>query len=283
MAKKTDKFITPKHGRFSFTKPHIATTSNRWWIYYTIKYLGERREYRRDYGGKDFNFNRIKDLTERQITMEAYIDNLIENLQEGIDFNRVNDARQVLLQKSEEKQKYDVQSIYDKWWLQSGYANPSEKQKNTAVNFSNLFIKRFLPYLAEKKLMKDIREIKKIHIKEFLNKYQYDEKIWSKNTTRVKNQWLGAFFRFSVENELIDYNPTHGIAISGQTASRKARFQVFTRDEIRILFQEIENFPSRKLELLVKGLYYSYIRISEWLRLELNNIDLTNDQIIIRP
>lgn len=284
MAAKKQIFTTPY---FSFCKPYIMKdkANKKWLVYYWIKYQDEEKEYRRDTGGKEMRFNAINNFTEREIVMNTYIANLVDDLKQGIDLNRIEDARKRTQELVEDKQKYRVVYVYQKWLEHSGYINPDAKKINTAANFRNLFDKKFLPYL-EAKHITDVREVRKGTIKEFLNYWQYDQKVWTKSTTRVKNQWLGSFFKYCVDNDLLEHNPTHNIRIVGEVAAKKARFQVFTKEEIDLILKTLEENPSivnSKLELLIKGIYYSYIRISEWLRLEIGNVDLLGRRISIRP
>ena len=278
----TEPYIYPDAGKYKDYKDKNGNIIDKWCVRYSITLEGKKTEYRREYG-KKYKVSLVDSLSieQREINIKVLLALVAAELSNGIDPKKETSGYKELEKKRiEAEEKYNFTNCLQTYVVHNGYDNPKPFQVKSSKNQIGFLRLQFLPFLEKYKLDKDLRLIKKADIKLFLNEARL-QRDWTAQTVLTKKGWLGGFFGALVNEDVIEDNPCNGIVIKIKSAKKEARFNIFTKEEIRILFNRLELGWDINLELACKMLYYAYIRKEELLRLKISNIDLQRNVITI--
>lgn len=264
---------------FEFTEPVIFKDkkhgNKKWFISYSIKYPHKDKTFtrRKEYGK---NLNREKDLVKRHEDAEVLRKMIHNLLLKGVDPKNKNSAINVAEAKKKEIVKYSFDTLFDFYCKLKGFDNPEPKQEKSARNVKRFFTNQFRDYLIKNGLAEDIRKITKSHVLDFLNSYyfQTDPKKgkWGNTTFNNIKNWISWFFNSLIEEDKIKMiNPCD--TIPSKPKKGKKRYEVFTKEELTILFDFLDS-EDFSYSTACKMIYYAYIRESELERLKVRTIDL---------
>lgn len=218
-----------------------------------------------------------------------------DDLRSGILPARKEIVEQNLIAKRiDEAKKFSFDEVITFVYNAKEYNKPRPNQKNSGETLLRFWNNQFRPYVEKIGKLDDIREINIDDIENFLNGKCSDRiddqgkliKGWSGITSNVRLGWIGIIFSALKKKRLISVNPCTGIERKSNiriSAGKKViRFEVFSRNETKILFEHLEQVDPALLAVS-QILFYAFIRESELLRLKLWMIDFDNNRIIIPP
>ena len=274
---------------FDHKEPYIYKdkSNKKWCIRYSIRYPGEKEfEPRKEYG-KAYRLspplNSITDLKERDKVAHKLLRYVEADLEDGIDKKKPEIVKAIIAEQIKEIKKSSYDESVNFYMDILGFNNPKPKQKETAKQRIYFFKNQFRKFVIEKKLDTDIRLVTKAHILEFLNSYYLNtnpELKWGNNTYNDKRVLLFGFFRILVEQERLEDNP-----VAKTQAKPKAvteRYAIFTKDERDIVFQYFDE-SNKCIAMILRILYYAYIRDTETHRLKISDFNLEDRKIRIAP
>ncbi len=121
--------------------------------------------------------------------------------------------------------------------------------------------------------------IKSILLQRYYNKLYDNGK--SSNVIKNLNKLLKSFFNYAVDERYIIRNPCIGkkIVIPGESEKTDTEVEVFTNEEIKLLFTTLENHRLKALILLALG---TGLRQGELLGLKWSDIDLKNKELKVQ-
>lgn len=278
-------------------KDKNGTTIKKWFIRYKIEFdekpiNGDKTQYRKEYGGNyDIRLNAIKDLKEKKDEAEILLQWVKDDLDQGIDpENRQTVMWLQMKQKLQNDEKFQYTKVFNSWFAHKNYINPIPAKLISAAKYHGFYINQFIPYLVSIGKEFDIRIINENDINAYISGH-YNSGNWSAFTCNTRIGWLGGIFSYALKNRLIEVNPMNFVDkimedkviiidnIPVLKEKKQARFNIFTDEEVDIIFKELYGSP---LEATVKTIYYAFLRTSEMFRLRLGDLDLDNSCFNIR-
>lgn len=272
---------------FTYTEPYIAKdkSNKKWWIAYSVKYKGEiKAEPRKEYGKAyklPIPLNKIANEKDKRKEAERLMRLISDDLADGIDIKYPNKVKEIIQVQIKESLKYSYNDSVADYFQSLGFSNPKPNQL-TSIKWRTYFFKnQFQKFVDEKGLQKDIRQIKKTDLIEFLDSYYknpVESKRWSNNTYNDKRTLLFGFFNAMLKTDMIDENPVTKIPTKRRVATE--RFTKFTKEERDIIFDYFDK-EDKAIAMMLRITYYAYIRDTEFLRLKINDIDFEKKRIRI--
>jgi len=280
-------------GNFTFKPAKIykdEPANKKWCVRFAIKYDHEEKfTYLKDYGRQFFGYslNSITDLKERDEKFIILKHAIQRNLEDGIDLRNLTSVKshvetKIKVAKEAEAKKTDkchFDTCLNLYLQHKGYINPVAKKKQSAQTITMFLKNQFRPYLETNKLLKDIREINKSHLQDFMNAFwqHKDPNLkWSNNTFNNKRSYLGSFFSLLLDEEIITSNPV--LLVKSKKKDKTQRFGIFTKEELVILWNYLKE-NNYLLYVMSKLIYHSFIRSSEATRLRVDAFDMVNRKI----
>lgn len=268
--------------KFEFKEPKLCKDKDnkKWFIRYSIKFEGETdfkplKEYGRLYFSK--SLNSIADLKLREKEFVRLLLLVERDLKAGI-LTKVPESLKVI---DEMASKEAIRCSYDeclkKYYDSKGYINPVAKKEGTAATIESFHRTQFKPFLIKKGLDKDMAQVSKANIKEFLDSYDK----WSHKTYNHKKGLLSTFFSFLIDEDIATENPAK--KVKSKSKENTERFTVFTKVERDILFEYLDNWKYPFIAAICRVIYYSYIRGAEISRLRISDFNLETRKIRIHP
>lgn len=159
-----------------------------------------------------------------------------------------------------EKQKMTFSEVYELWKRTAGkkLAEKNLKDYNMAFNLTEL-IHNF-----------KFNELTAGHMQ-----YVLDECEKSHATKSKIKTLFNKLYKFANEYKISRKNEAQYLELSGSTTRRG---KIFTNEEIDVLWEDVANYDSQNYLILI----YTGLRITEFLTLELKNIDLENQIMLSR-
>lgn len=285
-----------KKAKYNFTKDYKYSTpilykdkdNKKWCGRYTIIYHGEKAEYRKDYFSEIGGLNRIENLVERETQGIFLCKALAEELAEGIDKIRAKEAKIILQKRVEDLSKYTWEVTYINHLKEVNYYDPEvgTRWHSAMGSVKDFFKNSFVPYFKKNhpEVLLDVRKFQRIHIYNFFKHKFIIERAWIYSTVTSRKGWVSSYFKTLIAQEIITENPTRNIHFKESAGKMNDNnlFQTYSKEEIEIIFKFMEKDRQyEKLELLLKTLYYGYVRQEEQFRFKARNFDLKNKKLTI--
>jgi integrase len=283
---------------FTHSEPYIYSKDKKgkpvkkWCIRYSIQYPNEGKEYPKEYGNSyKKDLNRIRNPKTKQYEAEIILGWVEADLKNGIDSRfREKQVEDRIMEEIKASEQYKYADVFKLWFASMNYVNPIPSKEISAKIYKRFHENQFIPYLKSIGKEHDIRLIDDNDLNEFIQQH-YRTGQWSAFTCNVRIGWLYGAFKFAFLKKLISVNPTKLIQkikedkiIIAEDGSEKikqkklARYNVYTQQELDIIFQKFHN---TQWEVICKLVYYAFIRFSEIFRLKLEHLDLEKGYINI--
>lgn len=281
----------------------------KWFIRYKLKFHDNPPEYYKDKSltqyrrefGKSYNLSLtgLKKKRDKEFQAELLLARVQDDLDKGIDPEYREYALLKLKQKNAiEAKAYQYDKLVELFMVENMYINPIPKKEISARAYKSFFNNQLRNFLDSIDKLNDIRLITTEDIETYLELGRLGKfaipgvskssgqprtnKPWNSTTTNIKRGWISALFSIAIKKRLLITNPVSIISKRRVEPRKEARFQIYTRREIELIFTYLE-VNNLMLDAICKILYYAFIRRSELFRIRLKMIDLNKNLITITP
>lgn len=245
-----NKYTTPKLNK---TKP------NAWYIGFS--YNGKSCRFKLD-------FNRIKDLGERELEFKSMIEVMKINLKKG--WNPF--IKGSLSPAKPEVQKNITEALDFAIEKKTPLLAPTTVEDYKAtIRFFNSAAKK----LKYDKLSSS--EIKRTHIKQIFDKIKTDRN-WSNKSYNKNLGYLKAIFSEMLEWDIIETNPAHGIR-QLKAEETQANTPLSDKELKDVKDHLLKHFPN--FYYYIETIYHTGIRPNELLSIKVKDVDFDNKEIIL--
>jgi integrase len=277
--------------KLKFTTPKTNDNNpEKWLVRYTLHVNG-KAEYRKEVGttypelGDTLNSKhmRLPSSKNARKNLAATIETLLlTDLNNGVDPENSKHGYQLLNQKKLESLKeWHIQTHLDFYFKKVGLVGEvPDRKKTTQYNLKMFFQNQFIPYFKSKGLANDIRMITKQHVRAYLD-YHYEatgKDKWSYRTVNTRRAWMRAFFAVLVEYDFLEINPVQSISAKKADGTGRGDYVIYSEDEIKLMIDATIKKGDKRLELIIKIMYYSFVRGSEMRRITMKHLDLVHNK-----
>jgi len=245
-----NKYTTPKLNK---------TNPNSWYIGFTFN--GETVR-------KKLDYNRIKDLKQREFEFLTMIEAMKYNLKKG--WNPLIESVETTGQ-SISKKTIPEAFTFAMEKKKSSLAESTVDDYNAAINFFNS---------ASAKLKYDKLEasqIKRTHIKQIFDRIKTDRG-WSNKSYNKNLGYIKAIFSEMLEWDIIEINPAHGIR-NLKTDETQANTPLTDKELKDVKKHLLKHFPN--FYYYIETIYHTGIRPKELLSIKVSDVDFENKEIIL--
>jgi len=300
---KTRSKITPELS-FTYSKLQLNTTDDtKWYVGYLLHFENKTVYRGREHGKRNYNIslNSEKDLDKRVKLGKKLLLLVERDLERGINPSSRAESLESKIKKQQEiideaqKAKISIDAAIKMTKEEKGWLNPVPSKERTASSLTSFYNNQLKTYLESIDKSDDVRKVTRIDIKKLIDaKFNPAPGVkgWSASSCAIYKAWISILFGVLLEKDLIDINPVIGIKIKSDLEKidktqidGKDKFEPWTATEVEYWFRDLKD--GTEYERLIHAsshvLHYSFVRLTEILRLQCWMVDFENERLTIPP